>query len=180
MMWKSGSGHTTMMNMALTNYPKLKYVCSYVTREPRPWEINWEKYIFITKEEFEKWIKLWEFLEYALVHKLHYYGTKIKDIETIINDWWIGIKEVDIEWLEQIKQNANFDFFSLFLDIDEKTMRKRILSRSFIAEDELEQRLISAKNELKKAKILCDEILDASGTIEDNWIAISKILNKII
>lgn len=179
-LWKSWSGHTTMMNMALNKYPQLKFIRSYTTRDIRKGEESKSIYNFISKQEFQKGIEEWEFLEYAILHNLYYSGTKRSEVQKVLDSWNIWVKEVDIQWLEQIKKDWSFDVFSIFFDIDEVTMKKRILNRAPISEEELRQRIFSAKKEWKNAKLLCDEILDASGTIEDNWVAVSKVLNKII
>jgi guanylate kinase len=44
-------------------------------------EKNGRKYWHISQEDFEKSIDNNEFLEYAIVHAKHYYGTKISEIE---------------------------------------------------------------------------------------------------
>lgn len=179
-LWKSGSGHTTMMNMALENYSQLKFIRSYTTRAMRKWEETKSIYNFISQKEFQKGIEKWEFLEYATIHHLYFSGTKKSDVKQVLDSWYIWVKEVDIQWLEQIKKDWTFDVFSIFLDIDEITMKKRILNRAPISQEELDQRIFSAKDEWEKAKILCDEIVDASWTIKENRIKLKKILNKLI
>jgi guanylate kinase len=53
---------------------------SYKSRKKRDFETDGIDAYFISKEEFEKSIENKEFLEYAIVHKTDYYGTKFIDV----------------------------------------------------------------------------------------------------
>gem|GEM_PF-2182246 len=48
----------------------------------RPGEIDGDIYHFISSEQFKKSIANDEFLEYEIVHKVAYYGTKKSDVDT--------------------------------------------------------------------------------------------------
>lgn len=166
-MWVSGSGHTTVVNELLKTW-KFIYVPSYTTRQMRIGEKNWEKYLFITKKEFEDCIKKWEFLEYAFVHELNYYWTKNNIIDLL--DWdKIPIKEIDIHWLKKIIDwwNLKWKYQTMFFYVPEDVMIKRIVSRSPITDQELQERLKSAKSETKFAEKNCDWIIDSSWTVEE-------------
>ncbi len=92
----SGSGKGTLRNNLKKQHIKnLEFIRSYVTREMRPGEINGDMYHFISKETFEAGISAGDFLEYELVHKVAYYGTKKSDIERGLQQQHTMIKEID-------------------------------------------------------------------------------------
>lgn len=185
LMGVSWSGKWTLMPKILDSYKNLSKIQSYVSRPMRDWEINGDKYFFISDQEFKEAIQNDEFLEYALVHKKYYYGTKIKEVQNKIDQGLIPIKELDILWLEKIKEldtlwKLSFDYLSIFLDIPEKIMIERINSRQEMPEEEIKRRITSASIEREKAKDICDYVIDASGSIEENLEKINKILREII
>lgn len=177
--WVSWSGKTTVIN-ALLNTGKFKYFPSYVTRDSRPWEINWEKYIFISEEEFKKSIQNNEFLEYA-EYCWNLYWTKKDIINT--NDWKkIFIKELELEWLSKIINDHKVDnqFLSIFLSVPKNIMIQRIQKRwAPISAEELNKRISRAEKERIIAEKLCNHIItldDASET--ENINKVFEILKK--
>ena len=176
----SGSWKWTIISELLKT-GKFIYSPSYSTREMRPWEINWEKYRFISDEDFRKAIDNDEFLEYN-EYSGHLYGTK-KDIVAHLQWNKIPIKELDSNWLSKIIQNHQIDkqFLSIFFDISEDVMIKRITSRAPITPEDLERRLARANEERTKAKEICNYIVDTwwdSSNLENNILKIKTILDK--
>jgi guanylate kinase len=180
--WVSWSGKTTIVN-ALLKTNKFKYFPSYVTRDPRPWENNWERYHFISNEEFKKSLKNGEFLEYNLVHHQNkYYWTK-NDIVEWLKWKRIHIKEVDMVWLEKIIKSWKIknNFLNIFLDIADKTMIKRIHKRwKPISDEELKKRLVSAKEERILAKKYSNYILDVDWVLDTDTDTEKENINKVL
>lgn len=179
--WVSWSGKWTVIN-TLLNTGKFKYFPSYVTRDIRPWEIDWERYIFISNDEFKKWLEKDEFLEYNLVHNQNkYYWTKTNIIDSIKWDK-TPLKEVDMIWLQKIVQSWRIKnkFISIFLNVSEKTMIERIHKRGApISKEELDKRLESAKKEKVLAKEICDYVLNIDwGTEKENINKVLEVLKK--
>lgn len=179
--WVSWSWKWTVVN-ALLQTNKFKYFPSYVTRDARPWEISWERYIFISNEEFKKSLAKKEFLEYNLVHNQNkYYGTKNDIIEWLKWDQ-TPIKEVDMIWLQKIVEwwKLKNKFISIFLDVSEKTMIERIHKRwAPISDEELNKRLMSAQKEKKIANQICDYVLNIDwGTEAENIKKVFDVLKK--
>jgi len=179
--WVSWSWKWTVVN-ALLQTNKFKYFPSYVTRDPRPWEKNWERYHFISNDEFKKSLANKEFIEYNLVHNQNkYYGTKNDIIEWLKWDQ-TPIKEVDMIWLQKIVEwwKLKNKFISIFLDVSEKTMIERIHKRwAPISDEELKKRLISAKKEKEIANKICDYVLNIDwGTEAENIKKVFNVLKK--
>jgi guanylate kinase len=178
----SGSGKTTIINELLMSYSQLVLVPSYTTRPPRPDEKNGRKYWFISQEEFTREIRNNEFLEYVVVHWDYYYGTKIKDIQKVLEMWSIPVKEIDMNGLQKLKATGKLivPCYSLFFDIPNELMMKRITSRAPIVEKELEHRLASADHERALARKLCDYYIDTEGDITDNMKKLREVMEEIL
>lgn len=177
--WVSWSGKWTVIN-ALLNTDKFKYFPSYSTRTIRPWEINWERYVFVSKEEFQKYIENNEFLEYAEYCE-NLYWTK-KDI-TNINEWEkIFIKELELAGLWKIIEGHQIDgqFISIFLSVPEEIMKERIKKRwAPISEEELKKRISRAEEERLIAEKICDYVISLDNPSEiENINKVFEILKK--
>jgi len=139
------------------------YPISATTRKEREWEIDWDTYYFLNNNDFEKWIKNWDFLEYALVHKKAYYWTLKKPILEAIEKWRIVIREIDVQWFDSIlKSFPKNKLSSIFITPpSEEILRKRILDRAPISKEELDLRMLTMKEELK--------YLDIADIILEQW-----------
>ncbi|PID86479.1 guanylate kinase [Candidatus Gracilibacteria bacterium] len=181
-MGPSGSGKGTLRkNLENENLENIKFLKSYVSRPMRPGEKDGDIYNFISKEDFLKGIEAGEFLEYALVHKKHYYGTKYDDIITNgINKGRKVIKELDINGLLKLKKQRpelSNDYTSIFLNLPLDKLRERIYSRGHdMSESEFQNRLDSAKNEYLYALDYCDFIVNANQTPQEVLEEVKKII----
>lgn len=115
-----------------------------------------------------QWIDTKQFLEYALVHQTSYYGTKRSDVQDIIDQGKYPLKEIDMQGLINIQSidDLPWKIVSIFLDVDDTTMRQRITSRNArTAEEEILRRIQSAQSERKQAHDHCDHIIDATKEV---------------
>jgi len=166
----SGSGKTTMMQLLLQD-ECFEKVCSVTTRKPREGEISGDQYIFMNAGEFEYLIEQKKFLEYAYVHQIAYYGTRLDLIEQALSHGKYPLKTIDMIGMEVIEQKWKIEghYISFFLDISEEVMKERILLRQPDMNNlELQHRLDSAAMERMIAKRLKNcIIIDASGSRDD-------------
>lgn len=183
-MWVSGSWKWTLIsNIKKLNLPNILIPLSYKTRKVRENEIHWVDGYFISKQDFFTQVQNWEFLEYALVHETDYYWTKFEDVlENWINLWKTIIKEIDINWLEDLRKNRpelDEKYTTIFLNIPENILRERIEKRwAFMSDEELQKRINSSIIEEQKAWKLCDYLIDATKSPEDVLNDFLKILKK--
>jgi guanylate kinase len=102
----SGVGKGTILS-EFKNKNKNKniyYPVTSTTREPRYNEKHGKDYYFISKEKFIEGINNNEFLEYAIVHKLNYYGLPKKQIIDNLNKGINIVRELDIQGLFNLKK----------------------------------------------------------------------------
>lgn len=182
--WVAGAGKWTLTwNLRKLDREDFYFPLSYKTRPKRPWEINWVDWHFVTIEEFKKAVDNNDFLEYAFVHNLDYYGTSATDI---LEDWIKKekkiIKELDYQWVIEIKKNHP-DLMqyitTIFLNIPDEIMVERMKSRdNTISEKEIQNRLNSAEKE-RKFRQNADYIINTSNiTPEEVLEKALKIINK--
>jgi len=179
----SGSGKGTLRkNLESWEYDELHYLKSYVSRPMRDWEVEWDIYHFISKEQFLADVEAWEFLEYAFVHNSAYYWTKKTDVLEGIEQWKKMIKEVDVQGLVTILSDypeLKEQITSIFLEVPESTVRERILLRdASISNHELEKRVDSISDENHHAEKICDHIIDGTQSPEKVLHDVLDILKK--
>lgn len=180
LMWVSGSGKTTLLTELLQTHSQLILVPSYTTRPMRPNEKNGRKYWHITEKEFQKSIDDWDFLEYAVYSRNHYW-TKISDVKKAFEKWLVPITEIEMSWLQKIIADSKWiKYVSIFLNLNEETMIDRIKTRWNITQEEISRRVSTANNERPKANDLCDYVLDTNDTLFNNIKNINKIVKKIL
>ncbi len=174
-MWASGSWKWTLIkNLKSLKDDRFYFPLSYKTRLIRENEINWKDAFFVSKEEFFSAVQAWEFLEYAVLYDWEdYYGTKFEDvIDKWINLGKVVIKELDINWLEDLRKNrADLDekYSTIFLNIPPELLNERIEKRwAFMSNEELERRINTCFQENTRAKEICDFIID--GTMSEDEI----------
>jgi len=171
-MWVSWAGKGTLINNLKKQKLDLHIPLSYKSRTKRDFEEHGVDSYFISVSEFKKSINSWEFLEYAIVHWVDYYGTKYDDvILNGIEKWKIVIKELDIIWLTKLKQSKpEFinDYTTIFLNIPVEKLKERIKYRwDKITQEQLENRIQSAIKEEQEARELCNYIIDATQTEQE-------------
>ena len=181
--WVSGSWKNTTLDLLTQRNPQFKEIVSYTSRPIRENEKQGINYNYISLEQFQQWIDAWYFLEYAKNHNTNYYGTKNSDLEWLLNQWYIVFKEMSVQWIEQIMRNhkdLSERTFSIFLDLSEETMVRRITSRAPTPTEEVERRIMSAKTERVLAKEYCNRVISAEWTIEEVYNEVLHLVNEFI
>lgn len=175
----SWSWKATMVTLLKKNNPIIQNVLSWKTRPLREWEENGIDYHYISEEEFKKAIQNKEFLEYAIVHQTSYYGTKKQDIYDALERWGIVLKEINLQWLQDLARDEQTLFqnsLRIFLDISDATMRERILNRAPTSEDEIQRRLQSASVERILAKDYVSSVVSAELDIPQVYATIRDLI----
>lgn len=164
----SGSGKGTVLSALRENHPEYVFPVSVTTRDPRPGEREGEVYNFVSQEEFERRKSAGDFLEWAIVHGDNYYGTLKDAILNPLKEGKTVIREVDVQGLRSIRELIDPEHLvSIYLTVpDWETLRRRILKRSILPEEELERRRQSYLKE-KEWEKECDVVINSvEGEIE--------------
>lgn len=174
----SGSGKGTVINYLRKEFPKAIFPLSCTTRPPRPGERDGDVYHFLKKEDFQKKIDDGEFLEWAVVHHNHRYGTLKKPILNALAAGEVVIREVDIQGVRSIRRLLPKEqVVSIFITAPSwENLKHRILKRSALPQAELEQREKSFHREMEFAKDCDYVVLSEEGKIEEYCKKVSEII----
>jgi len=158
----SGIGKGTSIDILDKRHPEWFFPVSVTTRRMRSGEKEGEVYNFVSRESFEEMISKGEFLEFAKVHDLNFYGTLKKPILDNLKKGKTVVREIDIQGFLQAREKlAKGSFISIFLYTDNlKLLEERIRHRSKLSEKEIEKRLKSMKKEIAQ-KEECDFVIES-------------------
>ncbi len=147
----SGGGKGTITKEIFKKFKKIKPSVSMTTREKRSGETEGKDYYFVSKEDFEKHIKKGDILEYAMLHRFFYSGTPRKPIEAALKKGQSILLEIDVQGLKSIKKLfPKKQILSIFIKTPTlEEARRRLLLRGRDTVDEIEERMLTAEEELK-------------------------------
>lgn len=178
----SGSGKGTVIEHLHRAFPEAVFPLSCTTRSPRPHEHDGEVYHFLSREDFERRIADGEFLEWAVVHHDNMYGTLKQPILDALAAGKTVIREVDMQGVESIRKLLPAgQVVSIFITAPSwENLKRRILGRSKIPQEELEQREKSFEREMQFSRE-CDYIvMSEEGKIGEYCGKVSDIIKKIM
>ena len=143
----SGAGKSTLIQEALDAVPELAYSVSATTRAPRPGEVDGEHYVFLSREEFERWISEGEFLEWA-EYSGNLYGTPEAKVEELLEAGKSVILEIELQGARQVRQKRP-DAVMVFVRAPSlEETRRRLSGRATETAEALETRLATAVGEV--------------------------------
>lgn len=151
----SGSGKTTLAAQlagvkAFRN--RLLRSVSFTTRRRRPGEKEGRDYFFISKQEFEQWLKERKVLEWTR-YLDYYYGTPLDFVERHLREGKHLILCLDLKGARRIKRFYPKRTVTIFiLPPTLKALRGRIEGRCRMQKKELEERLNLAVKELESCR----------------------------
>ena len=110
----SGAGKTTLVKM-LSKLDNFEVSISHTTRKPRHNETPNKDYFFVDENEFKRFIKNEEFLEYAKVFS-NFYGTTRTPVINKLNKGKNVLFDIDWQGADQIKnKNLDYKLISFFI-----------------------------------------------------------------
>jgi guanylate kinase len=143
----SGAGKSTLIREALDSIEELAYSVSATTREPREGEVNGRDYIFLSREEFEKWIEEGRFLEWA-EYSGNLYGTPEQKVEELLESGRSVILEIELQGARLVRQNRP-DAVMVFVRAPSlEVTRQRLEGRATEDSKALEARMTTALKEV--------------------------------
>lgn len=147
----SGAGKTTLCNMAVDHFERLRHSVSYTTRAAREGETNGVEYNFVSNSQFDEMLERGDFLENALVHD-NRYGTSASDLEALIKDGIDVMVEIDVQGAAQIKKKLDKAVFIFILPPTKEVCEERLRKRKKDPPDVIDRRIKKAESEIKEAR----------------------------
>lgn len=147
----AGAGKGTLRKKLFEEMPDLVFSVSCATRAIRPGEADGVDYHFITGDEFGRMAADGGFLEWAKVHG-NYYGTRLGDVESSLEEGRDVLLEIDVQGARQIKSRepGAILIFITAPSLDE--LECRLEERGTESGDQLEIRLCNAAEEMRHAR----------------------------
>ena len=143
----SGAGKSTLIRAAREAIPELAYSVSATTRNPREGEVDGRDYVFLSREEFEKWIEEGRFLEWA-EYSGNLYGTLEEKVEEFLENGRSVILEIELQGARQVRQGRP-DAIMVFVRAPSlEETRKRLEGRATEDQQALETRMTTALSEI--------------------------------
>jgi guanylate kinase len=143
----SAAGKSTLIRAAREAIPELAYSVSATTRNPREGEVDGRDYVFLSREEFEKWIEEGRFLEWA-EYSGNLYGTPEERVEEFLENGRSVILEVELQGARQVRQGRP-DAVMVFVRAPNlEETRKRLEGRATEDLEALEARMTTALSEV--------------------------------
>jgi guanylate kinase len=143
----SGAGKSSLIREALEVVPELAYSVSATTRPVRPGEVDGEHYVFLSREDFERWIEEGRFLEWA-PYSGNLYGTLEQKVEELLDAGCSVILEIELQGARQVRQKRP-DAVMVFVRAPSlEETRRRLSGRATETAEAMEARLATAVGEV--------------------------------
>ena len=143
----SGAGKSTLIRQALSEIPELSYSVSATTRKPREGEVDGRDYVFVSREEFERWIEEGKFLEWA-EYSGNLYGTPEAKVEQALAAGSSIILEIELQGARKVREKRP-DAVMIFVRAPSlEETRKRLEGRATEDVEAMELRMNTALQEV--------------------------------
>ena len=147
----SGTGKSSLVSALLELDSKLDVSVSHTTRAPRGQEEDGREYHFTTPDVFRAMVAKGDFFEWAEVHG-NLYGTSRAAIEARMAHGDDVVLEIDYQGALQIKQLFPYAVLVFILPPSWKELKHRLSRRGDTADDVIEQRMSTAREEVMQAQ----------------------------
>jgi guanylate kinase len=143
----SGAGKDTLIRAALEAIPQLALIASATTREPREGEVDGIDHVFLSREEFERWIQEDRLLEWA-EYSGNLYGTPRQSVEELLQKGRSVILRIELQGARKIKERRP-DAVMVFVRAPSlEETRRRLESRATETSESVENRMATAIKEI--------------------------------
>lgn len=163
----SGAGKSTLIRASLDAVPELAYSVSATTRGPRPGEVDGRDYIFLSRDEFERWIGEGRFLEWA-EYSGNLYGTPERKVDELLDRGKSVILEIELQGARLVREKRP-DAVMVFVrapSLEEN--RRRLTGRATETEEAMEHRLATAVGEVAASAEFDHEVVNADRELARN------------
>ncbi len=146
----SGVGKGTIIQELFARQPHLYFSVSATTRGPRPGEENGVHYHFISREQFDQWVREDAFLEHA-EYVGNCYGTPKKFVDEAMDRGEDAILDIEVQGAQQVHQKRP-DAVRIFIAPPSWTeLEHRLTGRGTESAEKVRSRLARAKEEFRFA-----------------------------
>jgi guanylate kinase len=168
----SGVGKGTLIRTLLERVPELELSVSATTRDPRPGEEEGIHYRFLSDAEFDGRVLAGDFVEHA-GYSGRRYGTLREELDRRLERGASVVLEIEVQGARQIRETMP-EAVRIFIAPpapEEEALRNRIVGRGHETPDQVEARLLTAREELRAQSefphvVVNDRLDDAAAELE--------------
>lgn len=143
----SGAGKDTVIAGAMDLDPSLSKVATAKTRAPRPGEVEGVHHVFLTDEQFDRWVAEGAFLEYVEIYG-HRSGVPRAAVDDLLSQGKTPILRTDIQGARTLRDRLDDPLLVFVTAPDLDALERRMRSRAAETESEIAARLAEAEAEL--------------------------------
>ncbi len=144
----SGVGKDTLLAGLLKRVDGVVKCLTATTRPPREGERHGVDYLFLSIEEFERWIAEGRFLEYARYNQA-YYGTPLHLVEEARAKGLDVILKIEVQGGLQVRQRVREAILIFVQPPSMEVLRQRLTARGTDTPEQIERRLRIAEEEMR-------------------------------
>lgn len=145
----SGVGKGTVLQELVRRFPQIDLSVSATTRPPRAGELDGVHYHFLTPAAFEEAIAAGDFLEWAVVHGQHRYGTLRTTVEKAQASGRAPVLEIDLDGARQVRDAMPQARFVFIAPPSWEELERRLRGRGSETEEQVQRRLQTAREEMQ-------------------------------
>ena len=173
----SGVGKDTVVSEIKKLKHPYHYPITLTTRKPRIEEIDGTHYFFVNKTKFQELILQDQLLEWANVYG-DLYGVPKEPVYKALEKGTQVILKLDVQGALKIK--SDFPKSTLiFITAPDSELKSRLIKRMTESNEEISQRLETAKKEKKMIREFDYKINNKNGNLKDTVSQINKIINLV-
>lgn len=144
----SGVGKDTLLKALLQRVSGVVKCLTATTRPPREGERHGVDYLFLSEEEFERWIAEGKFLEYARYNQA-YYGTPLHLVEDSRAKGLDVILKIEVQGGLQVRQHAPEAILIFVQPPNLEVLRQRLTARGTDNPEQIARRFRIAEEEMR-------------------------------
>lgn len=144
-------GKGTVSADVRARYPEVWLSVSATTRPPRPGEVDGVHYHFVDDATFDRLAAEGEFLEWAVVHGRHRYGTPKAPVLARLAEGRPALLEIDLAGARQVRASMPDARFVFLAPPSVDELVRRLVGRGTENEAERARRLATAEVEMAAA-----------------------------
>ncbi len=148
----SGSGKDTVVQRMKDRGLQFHFVVTATTRPRRPGEEHGKDYWFVSRAEFDRMIAQGELIEHAVVYG-DYKGVPKAQVQQALASGRDVVLRLDVQGAETVRKLVPEALLIVILTDSEEELIRRLEQRSTETAEELEVRIKTARDELKKVGI---------------------------
>jgi guanylate kinase len=173
----SGVGKGTLIRTLLERVPELGLAVSATTRAPRLGERDGADYHFLTDAEFDRRVAAGDFVEHAS-YSGRRYGTLREELDRRTRGGSPVVLEIEVQGARQVAERMPEAVRIFIAPPSEEALRTRLIGRGTDDPEQVEARLVSAREELRAQDEFSHVVVN--DRLEDSVAALEAVVRSAL